>query len=107
MSARPAASARSLSALDGAGRRAAEVNMRLARPAHVIDIDGLTELSFIRATYEGGVALGALTRHRAAERSSEIAARASLLALALPLIGDRQVRCRGTSYYNIVEAVRP
>jgi CO/xanthine dehydrogenase FAD-binding subunit len=72
------------------------LNMRLARPKHLVDINGLGELDYIRATDDGGLAIGALARQRAIERSPEVARRAALLAEAVPLIGDRQVRCRGT-----------
>ena len=46
------------------------MNMRLARPSHVIDINGLAEMSFIRPIDYGGLTIGALVRHRAVERSS-------------------------------------
>jgi CO/xanthine dehydrogenase FAD-binding subunit len=72
------------------------LNMRLARPKHVIDINGLAELSYARATDQGGLVIGALARQRALERSADVAARSPLLAEALPLIADRQVRFRGT-----------
>ena len=72
------------------------MNMRLARPSHVIDINCLAEMSFIRPTDDGGLTIGSLARHRAVEQSSEVAVRAPLLREATPLIGDRQIRCRGT-----------
>jgi CO/xanthine dehydrogenase FAD-binding subunit len=72
------------------------MNMRLARPKHLVDINDLSELSYIRAEESGRLAIGALTRHRTLERSPQVAARAPLLAEVMPLIGDRQVRCRGT-----------
>lgn len=72
------------------------LNMRLARPKHLVDVNGLAELDYIRPTDDGGLAIGALTRQRAIERSTEVARRAPLLAEAVPLIGDRQVRGRGT-----------
>jgi CO/xanthine dehydrogenase FAD-binding subunit len=72
------------------------LNLRLARPSHLIDINGLHgEIGQIRAD-DGGVAIGAMTRQRAAERSAMIAERCPLLAEALPLIGHPQIRNRGT-----------
>jgi carbon-monoxide dehydrogenase medium subunit len=72
------------------------LSLRLARPAHLIDINGLQpEIGQIR-TDNDGVAIGAMTRQRAAERSSLIAERCPLLAEALPLIGHPQIRNRGT-----------
>ncbi|MPZ12833.1 MAG: xanthine dehydrogenase family protein subunit M [Chloroflexi bacterium] len=72
------------------------VNMRLARPAHLVDINGIDDLAHISCPDDGGLAIGALTRQRRLERSAEVARRAPLLAEALPLIGDRLVRSRGT-----------
>lgn len=72
------------------------LNMRLARPGHVVDINGLRELDYINPTADGGLAVGALTRQRTLEKSPEVARRAPLLAEAMPLVGDRQVRTRGT-----------
>jgi carbon-monoxide dehydrogenase medium subunit len=80
------------------------MNMRLARPKHLVDINELSELSYIRAEEGGGLAIGALTRHRALERSPEVTARAPLLAEVMPLIGDRQVRCRGTMGGSLAHA---
>jgi CO/xanthine dehydrogenase FAD-binding subunit len=72
------------------------LNLRLARPSQLIDINGLqSEIGQIR-TDDGGVAIGAMTRQRAAERSVLIAERCPLLAEALPLIGHPQIRNRGT-----------
>lgn len=72
------------------------LNMRLARPKHLIDLNRIDQLSYLRPTPEGGLAIGALTRQRTLERAPEVASRAPLLAEALPLIGDRQIRFRGT-----------
>ncbi|HZT05823.1 MAG TPA: xanthine dehydrogenase family protein subunit M [Chloroflexota bacterium] len=72
------------------------LNMRLARPRHLVDINGLRELAYVKADTAGGLAIGAMTRHRALERSPDVARAAPLLAEAVPLIGDRQIRFRGT-----------
>jgi carbon-monoxide dehydrogenase medium subunit len=71
------------------------LNLRLARPANLIDINGLRELGQIQ-TNNGGLAIGAMVRQRAAERSDLIRERNPLLAEALPLIGHPQIRNRGT-----------
>ena len=39
------------------------LNMRLARPAVLVDLNGARELGRIEPTPEGGLALGALVRH--------------------------------------------
>ena len=71
------------------------LNLRLARPAHLVDINSVQELSSI-AAWDGGVSVGALVRQRAAERSDLVSQRCPLLAEALPLIGHPQIRNRGT-----------
>jgi aerobic carbon-monoxide dehydrogenase medium subunit len=69
--------------------------LRLARPAVLIDINGLAELSGVSAA-DGWVAVGATTREYAAEESAVIADAVPLLAAALPLIGHEAIRSRGT-----------
>jgi carbon-monoxide dehydrogenase medium subunit len=69
--------------------------LRLARPAALIDLGGLSELDYIRGE-NGGVAVGAMTRERAAERSRTIRSQVPLLAQALPFIGHAAIRNRGT-----------
>ena len=71
------------------------MRFRLARPAVIVDIGRLADLSYIR---DGGdhVAIGALTRHRAVETSDLVAARAGLLGEVTSHVGDPQVRHRGT-----------
>jgi CO/xanthine dehydrogenase FAD-binding subunit len=71
------------------------LNLRLARPAHLVDINAVQELSQL-GTWDGGLRIGALVRQRAAERSNLVRERAPLLAEALPLIGHPQIRNRGT-----------
>ncbi|HKW92612.1 MAG TPA: FAD binding domain-containing protein, partial [Methylomirabilota bacterium] len=39
------------------------LNMRLARPSVLVDLNGLRELEGITPTADGGLRLGALTRH--------------------------------------------
>ena len=69
--------------------------LRLARPALLVDINGLAELSGVSMT-AGEVAIGALTRDYVAEQSETIASSVPLLAAALPLIGHEAIRNRGT-----------
>ncbi len=69
--------------------------LRLARPAVLIDINGLDELSGVSVT-DGQVTVGALTREYEAEESPVIADSVPLLAAALPLIGHEAIRSRGT-----------
>jgi CO/xanthine dehydrogenase FAD-binding subunit len=69
--------------------------LRLARPAVLIDINGLRELSGVSVT-DGWVAIGAMTREYVAEESEMVAGTVPLLAAALPLIGHEAIRSRGT-----------
>ena len=69
--------------------------LRLARPAVLIDINGLAELSGVSAA-NGWVAIGAMTREYVAEESGTVASAVPLLAAALPLIGHEAIRSRGT-----------
>jgi len=69
--------------------------LRLARPAVLIDINGLGELSGVSAA-DGWVAVRAMTREYMAEESETITDAVPLLAAALPLIGHEAIRNRGT-----------
>jgi carbon-monoxide dehydrogenase medium subunit len=68
--------------------------LRLARVDHLVDINGVASLSGIRA--EDGLRIGAVTRHRAAEKSPLVTERAPLLAAALQQVGHVAIRNRGT-----------
>ena len=70
------------------------LSLRLARPTALIDLNGVAELSSISAN--GAVTIGAMTRHRAVERSSEVARLVPLLSAAVPYIGHAAIRTRGT-----------
>ncbi len=71
------------------------LNMRLARPSVIIDLNRITALEYISAA-NGEVRIGAMTRQRAAERSPVVAARLPLMAEALRWVGHPQIRNRGT-----------
>jgi carbon-monoxide dehydrogenase medium subunit len=71
------------------------LNLRLARPAHLLDINSVSELGQL-AAWDGGLRIGALVRQRVAERSDLVRQRSPLLAEALPMIGHPQIRNRGT-----------
>jgi carbon-monoxide dehydrogenase medium subunit len=71
------------------------LNFRLARPAHLIDINGIAALCGLEVG-ENEITLGALVRQRALERSPLIRERAPLIAQAMPYVGHPQTRNRGT-----------
>jgi carbon-monoxide dehydrogenase medium subunit len=79
------------------------LNMRLLRPAAVIDINRIPGLDAIAE--EGDVVrVGALARHSAVERSPLVQRRLPLLAEAVTFVGDRQVRNRGTLGGSLAQA---
>ena len=80
------------------------MNLRLARPGLIIDINRLSSLDTITVTPEGGLTIGALTRQRALERSKIVQEQNPILAAAMPLIGHFQIRNRGTIGGSLVHA---
>ncbi|GAC1518449.1 MAG: FAD binding domain-containing protein [Beijerinckiaceae bacterium] len=77
--------------------------MRLARPAMLVDISRLPELSGIRR--EGDfIVVGAATRQAEADKSEVIRAHVPLLAKALPWVGHQPTRNRGTIGGSIANA---
>jgi CO/xanthine dehydrogenase FAD-binding subunit len=80
------------------------MSMRLARPHVVIDINRVTDLAYITAGVDGTLAIGALTRQRAVERSGIVHERNPLLAAVMPFLGHFQIRNRGTIGGSIVHA---
>ncbi len=79
------------------------MNMRLARPAVIIDINRIDGFGNLREQ-NGVLCFGALTRQRAAERSPVVAERCPLLRDALRLVGHAQIRNRGTLGGSIAHA---
>jgi CO/xanthine dehydrogenase FAD-binding subunit len=71
------------------------MNFRLIRPAHLIDLNGVNELSYLRADNDT-LRIGATTRQRELERSAEVAKRWPLVRDAAAFIGHIQIRNRGT-----------
>ena len=80
------------------------MNFRLARPAVLVDLNGATELAGITPLPDGGLRLGAMTRHRAVERSADVASRAPLLAETMPHVAHAQIRTRGTVGGSVAHA---
>ena len=72
------------------------LNMRLARAALLVDINGLPGLDEITPTPDGGLVVGALVRHADLVRSGLVRERAPLLAEAARHIGHGAIRNRGT-----------
>ncbi|MDT4975829.1 MAG: aerobic carbon-monoxide dehydrogenase medium subunit [Pseudonocardiales bacterium] len=79
------------------------LSMRLAAPHHLVDINRLTELDYVRLD-ASTVRVGALARH--ARVLADTAARVAqpLLAQALRLVAHATIRNRGTTVGSIVHA---
>jgi CO/xanthine dehydrogenase FAD-binding subunit len=71
------------------------MNFRLIRPAHLIDLNRIAELNYLK-TENGALCIGATTRQRQLERSPEVAQGWPLLREAAGFIGHIHVRNRGT-----------
>jgi CO/xanthine dehydrogenase FAD-binding subunit len=71
------------------------MNMRLARPEHLVDLNGVRELEYIRRE-DGWLRIGALARQRHVERASEVGEGWPLISRAIGYIGHTQIRNRGT-----------
>ncbi|MFG1302991.1 FAD binding domain-containing protein [Xanthobacter autotrophicus] len=71
------------------------LNLRVARPAHVIDLNDLVELDSVRRAGDRLV-VGALTRHHRVATDPEIAAACPILSAAAATIGHYAIRQRGT-----------
>jgi carbon-monoxide dehydrogenase medium subunit len=71
------------------------LNMRLARPERLIDINSVRELGGI-ASRDGRLGIGALVRHDALARSELVRGGCPMLAHAAETIGHYAIRKRGT-----------
>src|ERR1700681_450015 len=71
------------------------IKLRLAQPRYVIDIGRLRGMSYIREE-NGHIVIGALTTHADVEGSSLLRSKCPLLPETAAVIGDVQVRNRGT-----------
>ena len=97
------------------------MNMRLVRPAVLVDVNRVASLARVEVMSSdgqpvddagssaapcraGGLRLGALVRQQALERDQRIASCVPLLAEAAPVIGHLQTRARGTVGGSLVHA---
>jgi carbon-monoxide dehydrogenase medium subunit len=78
---------------------------RIARPAHLVDINGISELA--RLSREGDVlSIGAVVRHAAFHRPAVDGAMGRLLATVVHHIAHYPIRTRGTFCGSIAHADR-
>jgi aerobic carbon-monoxide dehydrogenase medium subunit len=71
------------------------MKLRFARPSLLVDIGRLNDLSYVRE--DGGtIAIGALARHHDLANDATLQQRCGIVARTAAMIGDPQVRHRGT-----------
>lgn len=75
----------------------AAMKLGLSAPAQIVDLGRVPELRGIKVEGNGtALTIGAMTRHAEVASSPEVGARLPALAALAGMIGDRQVRNRGT-----------
>jgi len=79
------------------------LSMRLATPAHLVDINRLHELGYVRVE-NGQVHVGALARHAQVLADKAVAQAQPLLAKALGFVAHAAIRNRGTTVGSLVHA---
>jgi carbon-monoxide dehydrogenase medium subunit len=79
------------------------LNMRLARPTALIDLNRVPELTYVEER-DGGIAVGAMTRQRALERSEAASRLCPLVGETLLHVAHSIVRNRGTVGGSIAHA---
>jgi len=80
------------------------LNLRLARPAIVVDVNRIEALAGITSLPGGGAAVGATTRQRSAETSTRLRSGWPALVTAIGQIGHRTIRNRGTVGGSVAHA---
>jgi CO/xanthine dehydrogenase FAD-binding subunit len=79
------------------------LNMRLAAPAYIVDINHISELNYIEPE-DRYLAIGATVRQRQIERSALVQEKHPLLIEVVKHIGHMQIRNRGTIVGSIAHA---
>ncbi|NMH99951.1 FAD binding domain-containing protein [Pseudonocardia acidicola] len=79
------------------------MNLRLANPAHLVDLNSIPGLDRIEAG-AGNLTIGATARQHDVERSAAVTSAAPLIAAALAHVGHPQIRNRGTVVGSICHA---
>jgi aerobic carbon-monoxide dehydrogenase medium subunit len=79
------------------------LNLRLAYAEHLIDLNRIGELAYIRDE-DQVLAVGAMTRHEVALASEQVRVSAPLMAEALPHVAYPAIRSRGTVGGSIANA---
>ena len=79
------------------------LSMRLAAPGHLVDINRLSELDYLRSAPDG-VRVGAVVRHAGLERDARARRAQPLLGRALRHVAHPTIRNRGTAVGSLVHA---
>jgi aerobic carbon-monoxide dehydrogenase medium subunit len=79
------------------------MNLRLARPAYLVDINRIAGLRGIERD-KGDLVVGATARHASVASSEKVRRAAPLAAEAASMIGHPQIRHRGTAGGSLAEA---
>lgn len=79
------------------------MKLRLAQPAHLVDLSRIEGLAYIREQ-DGGLAIGPMTTYYMLESSELVRKRAPALAETAALVADLQVRNKGSIGGSIAHA---
>jgi aerobic carbon-monoxide dehydrogenase medium subunit len=80
------------------------LSMRLAAPAHIVDIGAVRDLDTVTVSPDSGVEFGALVTHSALYNHAEARDVQPLLSRGLNLVAHPTIRNRGTTVGSIVHA---
>lgn len=80
------------------------MNFRVVQPTVLVDLNGLSDLDYVRLNDEGALEIGAMTRQRRLELDPQVEEHAPLLHEAIPNIAHPQIRARGTLGGSLVHA---
>ncbi len=80
------------------------MNFRLAQPEHVVDINRLGELDYVRADSDSAVRVGAMARQSTVEADAAVAEHLPLLREALTFVAHPPIRHRGTVVGSVAHA---
>lgn len=78
--------------------------LRLTHPGHLVDIGRVRGLQSIEVGDDGTVSVGATVTHARVERSDVMATTAPAVAGAMPYVGHRAIRSRGTVCGSLAHA---
>lgn len=80
------------------------MNFRLAQPEVLIDLNRIPGMSYMNVGEDGGLHVGAMTRHAQVETNPTVKTHLPLIHEAMPQIATTQVRSRGTIGGSIAHA---